>query len=778
VPRLLFVCVGVAAALLSLTLAELGATPLALVTTATIVVLATLLVSGQRRRDALRRTRLLLLAALSCAFISGVMSALYQIVTHHLPPHPWVGDAVSLAYVPFTVAGLLQVPAASRRTGYQARAFADGLLAACSLWYLLSGIAAAPHGPATGSEWATITSYAYPVGDVFVVAAGLTVLARCAAVTTRIVAWVVAGLSLVAANDIWLFVSGHAQADRGPALLYQAGLLLLVGAAASPAIPVGSPMTSRPYLGSVLGVFPFLPLFGCMVMTAQLELEHRDIPRSMVLPALLVAVGLTVRQFAGARDKQRLVDQLEDRQSALEAALRIDDLTGLANRRGFTEALEAALADQAKWPVTLILVDLNGFKLINDNHGHATGDEVLQMLGRRMSAHLRSADTIARIGGDEFAMLTCGVDEIQRTAVINRLVRCFQDPINVHETSFNVQASIGVVTGQPPETASELLAHADAAMYRTKATRRPVTSVAVLDTAGRAEIARQLQIAEEIADPDLSQFHVLYQPIVDLATGTIRGLESLMRWEHPTLGEISPNVFIPLAEQSGSITKLGAFVISTATTDFAELTRRHHRPGLSIAVNVSPRQLNRPGFVDFVLTAIREAQLRPEQVTVEVTEQAFEANLDQASDAVARLIEAGADVAVDDFGTGYSSLRYLQQLDVTVMKIDQEFVSDISTTPRTRQLVRSVVEMAAGLGLRVVAEGIASIDQLRELQELNCELGQGFLFSRPVSIGVIDGLLQSGHVYPVGLGDAAPLLPSPRRPIDPTPEPHRQRSAT
>lgn len=756
--------VAIVAVALSLVLVTLGSTSLAIVNTATLITLAVLLVKGERRNDAIRRSRLLLLAALTCAFTSASMAAVYELVAHHLPPRPWAGDAVSLGYVPFTVAGLLLIPAASRRVGYRTRAFADGLLAASSLWFLLVAVTGTPRGVGTlHSGLATVAAYAYPVGDVFIVATGLTVMARCSAGTARVVAWMVAGLSVVATNDIWLFVSGHLQADRGPAVLSQVGLLLLVGAAIAPAISSDAPVTSRPSLGPLLELFPFLPVLGCIAVAARLVVERKTLAPTMLLPGFVVAVALTLRQVAGIRDKQRLVDQLDDRRNELEAALRIDDLTGLSNRLGLAEALELALSDPEQWPVTLILVDLNGFKLINDNHGHATGDEVLQMLGRRLSSRLRGADTIARLGGDEFAVLTCRVDDVRRAAVIDRLVTCFDHPINIADRAFSVHASIGVVTGQPPETAGQLLAHADAAMYRTKAARRTHTSVTVLDPSSRAEIARQLRITEDIVHPDLSQFRVVYQPIVDLATGAIRGVEALLRWNHPTLGDVSPSVFIPLAEHAGSITSLGAFVLTTATADFAALSANHSRPGFSMAVNVSPRQLAQPGFVEFALTTIRDAGLDPTQLVFEVTEQAFEANLQSASGTVADLRAAGADIAVDDFGTGYSSLRYLQQLDLTVMKVDQLFVGEISQ-PRTRQLVRSVIEMAAGLGLHVVAEGIASIDQLRALQQLNCELGQGYLFSPPVPVDAIDSLMRAGHTYPVGLGDATPIVPTPRRP--------------
>jgi diguanylate cyclase (GGDEF)-like protein len=752
----------------SMPLVAAGSVAMELVTTVTLVAVATLLVSGERRHDALRRSRFLILGALICSFTSALMLAFYELAADREPPIPWIGDAVSLSYVPLTVAGMLLIPAGSRRTGHRARALADGLLAASSLWFLLAAFSRGPHEfVTTDGALAAAVTYAYPIGDLFVVATGLTVLARCASATTRIVAYMVAGLSVVAGCDVWMFVFGHQHAYGVLTVIYQGGLLLLLGAAAAPAIPVDTAMTRRLLLGPALEMFPFLPVLGCIGVVTDLVVDGTAMPASMVLPALFIGISLVLRQFAGARDKQRLVAELEDRRTALESELRLDELTGLANRLGLDEALTSALADRDQWPVTLTLVDLNGFKLINDNHGHATGDEVLRILSKRMLARVRGADTIARLGGDEFAVLACRADDTSRTALISRLTGCFDDPINIGGRSFSVHASIGVVTGQPSETAGQLLAHADAAMYRTKATRRSHTSVTVLDATSRADIARQLRVSEDIAHPDLSQFHVLYQPVVDLATGSIRGVEALLRWQHPELGPVTPGVFIPLAEQAGSINALGALALSTAVSDFARFCTVRRTSGLRMAVNVSPRQLADPGFVEFALTTIRAAGLEPSQFAFEVTEQAFEANLHNASGSVASLRAAGAQIAVDDFGTGYSSLRYLQQLELTVMKIDQLFVRDIDQ-PRSRQLVRSVIEMAAGLNLQVVAEGIASIDQLRVLQQLNCELGQGFLFSPPVSVEVIDALLRAEHTYPVGLGDAAPILPRPRSPHEPS----------
>jgi diguanylate cyclase (GGDEF)-like protein len=572
----------------------------------------------------------------------------------------------------------------------------------------------------------------------------------------------VAGLSAVAANDLWIFVTGQPATAAGPALLYQGGLLLLVGAAATPAVRFSDDVDTTVPFAAVLGAVPFLPLLLCMVATARIAVRGDGLAPDQVLPALAVAIALTLRQFAGSRDKQRLVRQLQAREVGLQAALRIDGLTGLANRLGVAERLDSALSDPAQWPVSVALLDLNEFKLINDNHGHPVGDEVLRVVAARLSRVVRGDDTVARLGGDEFAIITTAVDERQRELLQARLIAAFDEPIQAGGQRFSVHASIGIVVGRPPDTPAQLLAHADAAMYRAKDGRGYDSRAAVLDDAGRADVARQLRVREAIADPDLTQFQVHYQPVVDLATGHIRAFEALLRWRHPDLGPVPPDTFIPLAEQSGSIGTIGQFVLEQATADLAKIVRARPERQLVVSVNVSPRQLSDEAFVTRTLRLLADRGLRPDQLALEVTEQAFEANLGPVADTVAALAAAGVHVAVDDFGTGYSSLRYLQRLRLDIMKIDRSFVDEIDGTAAD-QLVPAVTTMAAGLGLQVVAEGIETLDQLRLLQQINCELGQGYLFSAPMPIAQLERLIAEGHTYQVGAGDAAPLLPSPRR---------------
>jgi EAL domain-containing protein (putative c-di-GMP-specific phosphodiesterase class I) len=304
-----------------------------------------------------------------------------------------------------------------------------------------------------------------------------------------------------------------------------------------------------------------------------------------------------------------------------------------------------------------------------------------------------------------------------------------------------VAASVGIVVAEPSQTPGALLAHADAAMYRAKEDKQSTSGVTFLEDAERRRVIRHLSIREQIAKPDLSQFQVHYQPIVDLATGRTRGFEALLRWTHPEFGSIRPDVFIPLAEQAGSISTLGQYVLTTAAADLARIQWRRRGERLFVSVNASPRQLTRDGFADGVLADLAACGVAPDQIALEITEQSYASNLTPVEDALAQLTAAGITVAIDDFGTGYSTLRYLQRLRPKVVKVDRSFISALSTDPSAGQLVSAVHTMAQTLGLRMVAEGIETPAQLEFLQSIGCGLGQGYLFSPPRPIEEVPAML-------------------------------------
>ena len=407
-----------------------------------------------------------------------------------------------------------------------------------------------------------------------------------------------------------------------------------------------------------------------------------------------------------------------------------DSLTGLPNRAVLMERLEEELVRRDR-QFGLLLLDLDDFKVINDRHGHAAGDVVLTVIGQRLAGLVRSGDTVARLGGDEFAYLVHGTADDLR-AVAERVIEAIEGPVAVGGRRFLVRTSIGIVMAGEGDTenAQSLLSHADIALYEAKA--REKRGIVLIEGAERDDAANQVQLKEHIAQPDLSQFFVVYQPIVDLATGQMRGVEALLRWNHPDVGPVPPDVFIPMAEQGGSIQKLGWYVLDQACAQLARWAIEAPGHRLAMGVNASVRQLDEPGFAQRLIALIESHGVAPDQVVLELTEQALAIDLDSVAAVVAELRAGSVSVAVDDYGTGYSSLRYLDRFDADVVKIDRSFVANVVDSVHTQKIVRSVMHMAQSLDLQSIAEGIETVEQWQTVRELGCELGQGYLFSRPV----------------------------------------------
>jgi diguanylate cyclase (GGDEF)-like protein len=734
---------AVIAGLASLVVAPLSPALTGLVHGVTVIAIAALLIWGPRRHEPLARTRGLLVAALGAVLVSELMIVGFQLIAGYAPTSPGAGDGVSFRYTPLTIAGLLLVPGSRGGTDHRTRALCDGLFAAGSLWFLVAAVANTHVRTGLGhGEWNELAALAIAAGDVCVVATALTVLSRCSLTVARTVGGIAAGITVIAIDDIWLLVSRQSGYSVLSVTLVQIGLLMLLLTAALP--PIRSPASLERTLTIRRGLelLPFLPMLACVVVTVNAVLDGQGIPERQVLPAMLMAGALIVRQYSTSRERQQLVGELRERELNLEAELRRDALTGLANRVAMIERLTAALEDRRQWPIAVAVLDLNDFKFINDNHGHVIGDDVLRSVAQRLTETVRDGDLIVRLGGDEFAVVSTRMAAEAREPFAERLLQAFEVPLAVGENRFAVSASVGIVVGEPPQTAGELLAHADAAMYRAKDDKEAYSTIAFLDAEERTQMMRHLLIREAIIRPDLSQFHVHYQPLVDLVTGRISGFESLLRWQHPELGPVPPDVFIPLAERSGSIGVLGDHVLSTTAADLGRIDWRHPDSDIRVGINVSPVQLTQLDFADTFLAKLERAGLPPDRVTLEITEQAFARNLRPVEDAVASLALAGVHIAVDDFGTGYSTLRYLQRLRPSILKIDRSFISGIDTSGESHQLVSAIATMALTLGLQIVAEGIETPEQLSLLQAMGCQLGQGYLFSRAVPIGDAETLLE------------------------------------
>jgi diguanylate cyclase (GGDEF)-like protein len=404
-------------------------------------------------------------------------------------------------------------------------------------------------------------------------------------------------------------------------------------------------------------------------------------------------------------------------------------------------------------------VDLDDFKVVNDTMGHGSGDELLTAVAGRLAASVRTSDTAARLGGDEFALL---IDDAPDTdaveAFAERIVAAFTDPFPLTDAQVIATATVGVATSADSADADELLRHADLALYaaKTAGKRRwrryqPALSAGMLRR-------REVQAALEEAVNN-SEFTLVYQPIVELDSGQIVGFEALIRWPHPQWGMMLPGQFITLAEETGHIVPLGAWVVRQALSDMVQWRRRMGAPddvGPHVSVNVSARQFRDPGFVTSVRQALRESGLPPSALLLELTESVLFGDSDRIGAELDELKAIGVRLAIDDFGTGYSSLSYLLQLPIDVLKIDKSFVTGIATSWRQHALVRGIVRLAGTLEVEVIAEGIETETERELLAGMGCQYGQGYLLSVPLEAA------QAKELLSLGLG-LAPELPQQRR---------------
>ncbi|KQS66650.1 hypothetical protein ASG41_09260 [Modestobacter sp. Leaf380] len=427
-----------------------------------------------------------------------------------------------------------------------------------------------------------------------------------------------------------------------------------------------------------------------------------------------------------------------------------DPLTGLSNRRLFGDRLEHALRRRGQQAagLSLVFIDLDDFKDVNDRLGHDVGDQLLTEVGTRLRTVAREGDTVARLGGDEFALLLEGSDVEEARAVAARVHEWLSRPVLVEGHSLTVSASIGLAE-VPAEgiTGADLLRNADVAMYMAKdggkhgtAVYEPSLHSAALDRLQlRADLERALEAGELVLH---------YQPTMDLhvpdhGRPTVHGFEALVRWQHPVRGLLAPYHFVPLAEESGLIVPLGTWVLQEACRAAVSL-QQPGRPHVAMSVNVAVAQLTAPGFVDLVRAALAESGLSPRLLVLEITETAVLAGMDVVAPQLSRLRELGIRIAIDDFGTGYSSLSYLRDLPVDVLKVDKSFVDHVVSSEQGASLAEAIISMGRSLRLTTVAEGVEDEGQAAWLTSAGATFGQGYLWSRPVPLVQAAALLQSG----------------------------------
>jgi diguanylate cyclase (GGDEF)-like protein/PAS domain S-box-containing protein len=499
----------------------------------------------------------------------------------------------------------------------------------------------------------------------------------------------------------------------------------------------------RRWLQAHLGRLPGTPCATRRMEMGAQRLDRRAFPAEMVLtstrldgrPSLIV----TLRDITARKQAEQLI-----RYQATH-----DALTDLPNRTLFDDRLAQALrtAERQGEKMAVLFLDLDRFKVINDTLGHAVGDALLTQVAERLRATMRKGDTIARMGGDEFILLLTGLERVEDAIdPAWRLLEALRPPFRVQGHALHLTASVGISLfprdGKDPQT---LLKNADVALYRVKSHGR--NGLQLYTPTMNARAMERMLLENELRHAIGRDELVLhYQIQVDLADGRVSGAEALVRWQHPTRGLIPPDEFIPLAEECGLIVALGAWVLRAA----CEQDRRWRESGLvlpRLSVNMSGRQFHEGDLGRRILAVLDATGMDPHRLELELTESIVMQEDEATARELDRLLGLGVSLAMDDFGTGYSSLGYLKRLPFSRVKIDRSFIQDMTLSPGDAALVRAIVAMAHGLGLRAVAEGVEDTEQLRRLVGLDCDEAQGFLLGRPVPAADLPAL--AAAVFPI-----------------------------
>jgi diguanylate cyclase len=714
--------------------------------------------AARRTRGRQRRAWVFMTVGLGAWTLSELVVIYHRVWIGNVHPlYPSVANAGFLLFPVAACVAMLVLPA-GYPGGNWFRMVLDGAIVATAL-FVVSWVAVLRQAyAATGvKNSAAIVSLAYPVSEVVTVTVAVLVLARAHARWRATVALLTVGLTLIAASGAayeYLFARDNYAFDNPVGLGWSAGVVI-VGIAAltcRPEPPYAPPEPSASLTAPVSLWLPYLPL----AIAGGLELvEFRSIlksdPAFGVVPWLVIAV--LARQFLVVAENRRLLHSVSDR------ALR-DPLTNLANRVLFHDRLEHAiqLYHRDKRSVAVLSMDLDDFKLINDNLGHPAGDALLIQAAQRLLGCARTGDTVARLGGDEFAVLIEDAGE-NAHLIVYQIMEAFERPFSTDGEIIFMRPSAGLAVADaddPDLFGAELLKQADMAMYSAKRLRGGLqtyspdmhlsdevlpalhASDVLPSRGGLIEVRLLSDLRQAISRRALT---VLYQPKVDLRTTEVVGAEALVRWPHPIFGLVRPQQFLPLVRQHGLMRTVTDLVLDQALGDAAQWQRRG--VAVPVAVNLFPPLVGDVNLPSRIFDALARHDLPGESLIIEITEDLLLDNIDRTRNVLEALRERNIHIALDDFGSGYSALTYLRKLPIDEVKVDHDLIGHVLTDPRADAIVRAVVDLAHALNVTTVAEGVENAEIGEYLRDCGCDVAQGIYYSPPITAAAMMELMAS-----------------------------------